>query len=115
MRPYEGFAEVCEVVEAEDDVSEENLEPKINLDLGTGPESVLNFRDVSSESLPIFEDYPGDTFEKVGEIDLDKGPQTPNDSVPPVPTGETLTGKELGKRGSKPLRSALICHLFVNF
>ena len=86
VRPNEGFTKVCEVLEVEDDVSKEDLVPKIDLDLGTGPELVLDFGDVSSESLPVFEDYPGDTFEKVGEIDLDEGSQTP---TPPVPSGSS--------------------------
>jgi len=70
-----------EVVEVEDDVSGEDLVPKIDLDLGIGSEPVLDFGDVSSESLPIFEDYPGDTFEKVGEIDINEGLQTPSEPV----------------------------------
>ena len=57
VRPDEGFTEVCEVLEVEDDVSEDNLEPKIDLDLGTRSEPVLDFGDASSESLPVFEDY----------------------------------------------------------
>ena len=101
VRPDEGFVEVCEVVEVEDDVSEEGLGPKIDLDLGTGNEPVLDFGDVSSESLPVFEDYQGDTFEKVGEIDLDEGPQTPSEPVPPVPTGETLTWEGIRKKRIK--------------
>ena len=36
MRLDEGFVEVCEVVEVEDDASEEGFGPKIDLDLGTG-------------------------------------------------------------------------------
>jgi len=114
VRPDEGFVEVCEVVEVEDDVSEEGFGLKINLDLGTGSEPVCDFRKVSSETLPVFEDYTGDTFEKVSKIDLDEGPQTPNEPVLPVPTGETLTGGQ-GKRESKPLQGALICPLFANF
>ena len=27
---------------------------------------------------PIFEDYPGNLFEKVGEIDLEEDPKTPS-------------------------------------
>ena len=79
MTPDEVSVEVCEVVEVEDDVSEEDFVPKIDLDLGIGFEPVRAFGEVSFESLPVFEDYPGDTFEKVGEIDLDEGPQTPSD------------------------------------
>ena len=73
MRPDEGFTEVCDVVEVEDDVSEEDLVPKIDLDFETGSEPVLDFGDVSSDSLPVFEDYSGDTFEKVGGIHIDEG------------------------------------------
>ena len=40
MRPDEGFVEVCEVVEVEDD-SEEDFGPKIDLDLGTGSKPVV--------------------------------------------------------------------------
>jgi len=64
--------EVCDVVEVEDDTSEEGV--KIDLNLGTGAEPVHDFGGIGSESLPVFEDYSGDTFEKVGEIDLDEGP-----------------------------------------
>jgi len=69
--------------------------------LGTGSEPVRDFGEVSSESLPVFEDYPGDSFEKVGEIDLDEGPQTPSELVPPIPTGETLIGEGTRKKRIK--------------
>ena len=71
MRPDEGSVKVCEVVEIEDDISEEGFGPRIDLDLGIGSEPVRDFGKTTSEPLPVFEDYPGDTFEKVGEIDLD--------------------------------------------
>jgi len=71
--------------------------------LGTGADPVHDFRDVGSGSLPVFEDYPGNTFEKVGEIDLDEGPQTPNDPVPSIPTDETLTREGIRKRRIKTL------------
>ena len=58
---------------------------------------------IGSESLPVFEDYPGDTFEKVGEIDLDEGPQAPSEPVPSVPTNETLTREGTRKRAIKTL------------
>ena len=58
---------MCDVVEVEDDTSEEGV--KIDLNLGTGAEPIHDFGGICSESLPIFEDYPGDTFEKVGEMD----------------------------------------------
>jgi len=101
VRPDEGFTEVCEVVEVEDDVSEEDSVPKIDLDLGTGSEPVLDFGDVSSESLPVFEDYRGNTVEKVGEIDIDEGLQTPSEPFSHAPTGETLTGEEMTKKRIK--------------
>jgi len=50
------------------------LGKRLDLNLGTGVESIHDFGDVGFESLPMFEDYPSDTFEKVGEIDLDEGP-----------------------------------------
>ena len=101
MGPIEGFTEVCKVVEDEDDVSKEDLVTKIDLDLGIGSKPVLNLGDVSSESLPVFEDYPGDIFEKVGEIDIDEGIQTPSESVPLALTGETLTGEGMRKKRIK--------------
>jgi len=66
----EGFTKINDVVKVEDDVSGEDSGPKMDLDLGTGFEPVLDFEDVSTESLPIFEDHPGDTFVKVAEIEI---------------------------------------------
>jgi len=97
-RKDEDLLEVCEVVEVEDDTSKEALGPKIDLDLGTTSEPVCDFEDVCSKSLPVFEDYPGDTFEKVGEIVLDERPQTPSEPVPPIPTDDTLTREETRKK-----------------
>jgi len=98
VKPAGGFMEVCEVVEVEDETSEEGFGLKIDLNLGIGSEPVRDFRDVGSESLPVFEDYPGDTFEKVGEIDLDEGPQTPNELVSPIPTDDTLAREGTRKK-----------------
>ena len=75
--------------------------PKINLDLGTGSEPVLDFGYVSFESLPVFEDYPGDTFEKVGEIEIDEGLKTPSEPIPNAPTTETLTREGMRKKRIK--------------
>jgi len=74
VRPDAGFAEVYEAVDVEDAISEEGFGSNIDLDLGIGSELVRDFGKVSSESLSVFEDYLGDTFEKVGETDLDEGP-----------------------------------------
>jgi len=102
LRPNEGFIEVYDVVEVEDDVSGEDSVPKNNLDLETGSEPVLSFGDVSRESLHVFEDYLGDTFVKVGEIEIDEGMNPQSESVSNAPTGETLTKGAMRKRGSKP-------------
>ena len=49
----------------------------------------------------MFKDYPRDTFKKVGEIDLDEGPQTPSEPVPSIPTDDTLTREGTRKRRIK--------------
>ena len=67
--PTEIFGDVHDVVEVGDDTSEEG---KIDLDIGTGDALVHEIGGSGS----IFEDYPGDSFEKVGEIDLEEEPQT---------------------------------------
>ena len=46
---------MCHVVEVKDDTSEEGV--KIDLNLGTGAELVLDFGRIGSKSLPVFEDY----------------------------------------------------------
>jgi len=66
------------VVEVGDDTSEEG---KIKLDLGTGDVPV---HEIGGDG-PVFEDYLGDSFEKVGEINLKEDPQTPSEPVPPSP------------------------------
>jgi len=45
----------------------------------------------------------GDSFEKVGEINLEEDPQTPTEPVPSVPSDETLTSAELRKKRLKTL------------
>ena len=64
--------EVHDIVEVEDDTSEEGV--KIDLNLETRAEPIHDFGGSGFESLPVFEDYPGDSFEKVREIDLDEEP-----------------------------------------
>jgi len=96
----EVFGEVHDDVEVGDDTSEEG---KIDLNLGTGADHVHEFGGSGSESLPVFDDYPGDSFEKVGEIDLDEAPQTPTEPVPSISSDETLTRKGPWKRRVKTL------------
>jgi len=79
-------------VEVEEDTSEGG---KIELDLGTGDVPVHEIGGGGS----IFEDYPGDSFEKVGEINLEEDPQTPAKPVPSVSSVQTLTKEEPRKRG----------------
>ena len=103
VKPNEGSVEMCKVVKVEDDTSEEGVRKKIDLNLGTGAEPVHDFRDVGSELLPVFENYPGDTFEKVGEVDLEEGPQTPSELIPSISTDDTLTRDGTKKRRIKTL------------
>ena len=44
------------------------------------------------------EDHSGDTFEKVGDIDLTEGGQTPTGTVPSTPTTRNLTVEEPRKK-----------------
>jgi len=79
--------EIYDEIEIEDDQAE-GIGPQIELDLETGPDPVRVLRD---ELFPEIEDYPGDSFEKVGEIDLNEGKQTPTEPIPSIPTTGTLT------------------------
>jgi len=95
-KPVEIFGEVHEVVEIGDETSEEG---KTEMELGTGDMPVHGVGGGDS----IFEDYPGDSFEKVGEINLEEDPQTPAEPVPSVPSDETLTSAEPRKKRVKTL------------
>ena len=48
-------------------------------------------------------DQPGDTFEKVGDIDLIKEEQTPTEPVSSTPSTENLTGEEPRKKRVKTI------------
>jgi len=96
-KPVEDSVEVHDVVEVEDDPSEEGI---MDLNLGAGDEPVLDF---GVESLPVVEDYLGDTFEKVDEIDLEEEPQTTNEPVPAISSDETLAREGTRKRRVKTL------------
>jgi len=101
VKSAEVFGEVHDVVEVEDDTSEEGA--TVDLNLGTGAEPVHDIGGSGSESLPVFEDYPGDSFEKVGKIDLDEGPQTPTKPIPSVPTDKILTREGTRRKRIKTL------------
>ena len=65
-------------------------EGKTDLKMGTGDMPI--HRGDGRDS--IHEDYPGDSFEKVGEINLEEDPQTPSEPILSVPLDETLTSAE---------------------
>jgi len=67
------FVEIHDEVEIEDGHAE-GFGPQIELDLGIGAGLVRDFRE---EVFPEIEEHPRDSFEKVGNIDLTKGEQTP--------------------------------------
>ena len=96
----EVFGEVLEVVEVGEDTSEEE---KIELDLGTGDVPVHEVGGGGS----IFEDYPRDSFEKAGKINLEEDPQTPVEPVPSVSSVETLTSDEPRKKRVKTLAARI--------
>jgi len=85
----EDFVEIHDEVEIEDDLPK-GIGPQIELDLGTVSNPVREF---GNESFPVCEDYPGDSFEKVGKIALDEGAQTPLEPVSLTPSAGTLTGR----------------------
>jgi len=92
----EVFGEVHDVMEVGDDTSEEG---KIELDLGTGDMPVHEIGGGGS----VFEDYPGDSFEKVGEINLEEEPQTPSEPIPSISSDVTPTREEPRKKRVKTL------------
>jgi len=95
-KPMEVFEEVHEVVEIGEETSEE---VKIEMDLRTGDMPVHTVEGGDS----IFEDYPRDSFEKVGEINLEEEPQTLAEPVPSASSVETLTSDEPTKKRVKTL------------
>jgi len=95
-KPAEVIGEVHKVVDVGDDTSEEG---KIELDIGTGDVPVHEIGGSGS----VFEDYPGDSFEKVGEIDLEEDSQTPSEPVPSISSVEILTRDEPRKKRVKTL------------
>ena len=57
LRPYEGFTEVCEVVEVDDDVTEKGPVSEVGLgfdEFGTGSELVFDFKETRTGSTLIF-------------------------------------------------------------
>ena len=92
----EVFGKIHDVVDVGEDTSEEE---KIELDLVIGDVLVHEIGGGGS----ILEDYPGDSFEKVGEINLEEESQTPVEPVLSVSSVETLTRDEPRKKRVKTL------------
>jgi len=89
--------EVHDEIEIDDDRAE-GIGPQIELDLGTGFDHVRDFGD---ELFSEIEDHLGESFEKMGEIDLNEGEQTPTEPVPSIPTTGTLIREEPRKKRIK--------------
>jgi len=80
--------------------------------MGTGEEPILADIGMRTGETPVlraeagdacFKDYPGDDFEKVGEITLEKTPQSPSDPVPEIPSEETPSSAEPRRKRVKTL------------
>jgi len=93
--PIKAAEEVHEVVEIED-TSEEG---KTDLEMRTGDMPIHRVEGGDS----FLEDYSGDSFEKVGEINLEETPQTPSELVLSIPLDETPTTVEPKKKRIKTL------------
>jgi len=87
-------AGVAPTMEAEDESSVEVLEAKASVEKDAGAEAK------GTGAMPVhemqvgdsyFEDYPGDDFEKVGELTLEETPQT---LAPEIPSEETPSSAE---------------------
>jgi len=88
----EGVHEVVEIR----DTSEER---KCDIEMTTGDTPVHRVEVGDS----LCKDYPGDVFEKVGEINLEETPQTPSEPVLFVPSDGTLTSAEPRRKRVKTL------------
>jgi len=77
----------------------ETSEEKPNEEMGTGDSPILRV----GEGDSFFGDYPGDDFEKVGEINLEETPQTPSEPVLSVPSEETPSSAKPRRKRIKTL------------
>ena len=76
------------------DVSEEGSVPKNILglgDFGTGSEPVPDFSETKTKSPLVFEDKLDDTFNRVVDIDVNKEPETPHETVQSTPVDKPQT------------------------
>jgi len=83
-----------------------------SVEMGTGEEPVLAGIGMRTGDMPVhemevgdshFEDYPGDDFEKVGELTPEETPQTPAEPVLSVPSEETPSSAEPRRKKIKTL------------
>jgi len=95
-KSVEVFGKVHKVVEIGEEISKEG---KIDFELGIGDMPVHGVGGGDS----VFEDYSGDSFKKLGEINLEEDPQTPAEPVLSAPSDETLTNAEPRKQRVKTL------------
>ena len=84
----------------------------VDVEMGIGVMPVLEAVEMGSGRTPVlraeggdsfFEDYPGDNFEKVGEITPEETPQSPFDPVSTIPSEETPSSAELRRKRIKTL------------
>jgi len=90
-----------------------------SVEMGTGEEPILADIGIRTGETPVlraeasdscFKDYPGDDFEKVGEITPEEIPQSPSDSVPKIPSEETPPALNQEGRGLRPWLGGRIYH-----
>jgi len=79
------------VMEIEDEPSGEG---KVVEEMGTGASPVCRMEVGDS----FFKDYPGDAFEKVGEINPEETPQAPSGPVLTVLSAETPSSTKLRRK-----------------
>jgi len=70
-----------------------------DVEMGIGGKSILRAEGGDS----FFEDFPGDDFEKVGEINPEETPQTPSEPVLSVPSEETPSSAKPRRKRIKTL------------
>ena len=94
--PVEAAGEVPTMVEILDEPSEEGKAVK---ELRTWASPVHGMEAGDS----CFEDYSGDTFEKVGETTPEETPQSPSDPGPAIPSEETPSSAKPRRKRIKTL------------
>jgi len=90
----------------------EVIEEETPMEMGTGDKAVHEDVEMGAGETPVhrveggdsfFGDYPGDDFEKVGEINLEETPQTPSEPFLSIPSEETPSSAEPRRKRMKTL------------